>query len=52
VKIRDDYIQDYLAYECARLTYLDTENMAVRHVMENVMVRLLRKGVKPAHDRD
>ena len=51
MKIRDDYIQDYLAYECARLTYLDTENMAVRHVMENVMVRLLRKGVKPTHGK-
>jgi len=52
LNVHDNYIQDYLAYESARLTYLDTENMAVRHVMENVMVRLLRKGVKPTHDRD
>ena len=52
MNVHDNYIQDYLAYECARLTYLSTENMAVRHIMENVMVRLLRKGVKPTHDRD
>lgn len=51
MKIRDEYLQNYLAYETARITYLNTTNMEVRHLMENVMVRLLRKGVKPRHGK-
>lgn len=34
-------------YEIARKIYLETGDPVVRHVMENVLVRLLRKGVKP-----
>lgn len=42
-----NYHQDRITYETARRIYLNTNSMAVRHVIENVLVHLLRKGVRP-----
>lgn len=39
--------QDEAAYKTLRQLYLNTRSDAIRHVAENALVYLLRKGVKP-----
>lgn len=41
--------RDQQVYETARRIYLSTDSDIIRHVMENVIVELLRKGVRPCH---
>jgi len=49
VNLYDNQAQDQAAYETLRRIYLNTESMIMRHVAENAMVQLLRKGVQPCH---
>lgn len=46
-----DQIQDQAAYETLRKIYLYTKSDAMRHVAENAMIQLLRKGVKPCREK-
>ena len=42
-----DQNQDQAAYETLRKLYLSTKSDIMRHVVENAMIQLLRKGVRP-----
>lgn len=45
----DSRISDERIYEAARQVYLNTEHMGVRHIVEKLMVEMLRRGVKPCY---
>jgi len=47
----NDKLQDQLAYETLRKIYVNTESMIMRHVAENAMTQLLRKGVQPCRNK-
>lgn len=42
-----DQAQDQAAFETLRKIYANTRSMIIRHVVENAMIQLLRKGVRP-----
>jgi hypothetical protein len=46
-----DQNQDQAAYETLRKLYLSTKSDIMRHVVENAMIQLLRKGVRPCHEK-
>ena len=51
MNLYDNKLQDQLAYETLRKLYLNTQSDVMRHIAENALVQLLRKGVHPCHKR-
>ena len=51
MNLYNNQVQDQAAYETLRKIYLNTKSDIMRHVAEGAMVQLLRKGVRPCHNK-
>ncbi len=47
MNLYNNHTQDEVAYKVLCQLYLNTRSDVIRHIAENALVQLLRKGVKP-----